>query len=255
MKTNHTSKSIHYGTPARLGFTLVELLVVIVIIVTMASLVFVGIRKMKAAADKVVAARNISQLQLASTSYANDHGGSYMWTCNTDGNAQTSGWSDNYEFLTYVAGDGGVIKGVTSPKRDTVPLNLLDPTVIRQKKKLYDFYDASFGYNYNGYSSSKDWGVKNATRSYRMSELKSPERSAAFISATDWLAKYSGRFNWDGAAAVEGGTGDGKIAFRYGGKALVVYFDGHVAEITKGDLKKIDDNGGVANIFWDADGP
>lgn len=250
----NTRNPITHGVHARRGFTLVELLVVIVIIVTLASLVFLGAQKMKVAANKVVAIQNISKLQLASASYASDHGGKFMWTCNTDGNSHTSGWSDNYEFLTYVAGQG-VIKGETSKDRNTVPLNMLDPTVTRQKKWLHDFYDASFGYNFEGYGPERGWGVKNAVRSYRMSEVKQPGRSAAFITATDWLAKYSGRFNWEGEAAVEGKTGDGKIAFRHGGKALVAYFDGHVGEITRKDLEDIDEKGGASNIFWDADGP
>ena len=52
-----------------------------------------------------------------------------------------------------------------------------------------------------------------------------------------FIAKYSGRFQWQGSAAVEGYE-NGKIAYRYGGKALVAYFDGHVGEVTPEDMKQ-----------------
>jgi prepilin-type processing-associated H-X9-DG protein len=103
----------------------------------------------------------------------------------------------------------------------------------------------------------RGWGIPGSQQSFFVHEIASPERSAAFITCTDWIAHYSGRFLWKDDKAVEGRSNDGKIAFRHGGKALVVYYDGHVGELTMADLKKIDSEGipnGVANIFWNADG-
>jgi prepilin-type processing-associated H-X9-DG protein len=50
-----------------------------------------------------------------------------------------------------------------------------------------------------------------------------------------------------------GGTPDGKIAYRYNKKAVVVYYDGHVGEVGMDDMKRIDQTGGIRNVFWDAD--
>lgn len=58
---------------------------------------------------------------------------------------------------------------------------------------------------------------------------------------------YGGRFTWDG---TEGPPRKGIIAYRHGGKALVAYYDGHVGEITKAQMKELDDNGGKEHPLW-----
>jgi prepilin-type processing-associated H-X9-DG protein len=35
-------------------------------------------------------------------------------------------------------------------------------------------------------------------------------------------------------------------------RALVVYFDGHVGEMTKADMLEIDKRGGANSVFWKA---
>jgi prepilin-type processing-associated H-X9-DG protein len=163
-------------------------------------------------------------------------------------------WFSSQRFLDYLGGSGSSLKSMNN--ENTVPINMMDPVVVRARKSKYDSYDASFGYNHEGIEGSS-WGTPSTERSFRVQQIVSPGRSAAFLTATDWIAKYSGRFAWKGAGAVEGKTEDGKIAFRHGGKALVVYYDGHVGEITMADLKKIDSGSGPKgdkNLFWNADG-
>ena len=112
---------------------------------------------------------------------------------------------------------------------------------------------ASFGYMTSG-MPGQGWGVPAAAPSFRISQLTSPERTGAFITGTDWNVGYAHRFLWQGAAAVEGFTPDQKLAYRHNGKALVVYYDGHVGEISMADVKKINSTGGgSANIFWKGD--
>jgi prepilin-type N-terminal cleavage/methylation domain-containing protein/prepilin-type processing-associated H-X9-DG protein len=237
------------------GFTLMELLVVISIIVIVTALTLTGIKKMIQSANKAVAIRNISQLQVANAGYASENNGKFMpvYAFDKDSKIATM-WFCSSSFLDYLGGGGSLLKSMNN--ENTVPINMMDPVVVRAKKYKYDSYDASFGYNHEGIDGSY-WGNPNAERSFRMQQIAFPARSAAFLTATDWIAKYDGRFAWQGAGAVEGKTIDGKIAFRHGGKALVVYYDGHVGEITMDDLKKIDsgsDPKGDKNIFWNADG-
>lgn len=248
--------------PARpKGFTLTELLVVIAIVAVLAALSMVGIRQFKAAADKTVATRNISQLQLANTSYATDHGGRYVPVDGFDANGNRLWWFLNTELFSYLNGDNVSVKSTSG--WPTVPLNLLDPIVTRAKKGLHDTYAANFGYNYEGFNYDPDmppYGSAGHVRAWMMSQTVSPERSCAFITSTCDVATYGGRSKWKGAAAVEGKTGDGKIAYRHkGGKALVVYYDSHVGEITMKEMEQLDNISdpsmrGVKNIFWNPDG-
>jgi prepilin-type N-terminal cleavage/methylation domain-containing protein/prepilin-type processing-associated H-X9-DG protein len=253
---NQNAPKNHETQTAR-GFTLVELLMTITIIITLAALIFVGVKRMRSSADKAVATRNISQLHVANAGYAADHNGRYMPVYGFDEKANFGGnWFTNQAFISYLNGDGNVIK--SSKGENTVPLSLLDPAAVREKRAGFETFEGSFGYNFEGMDGpGRGWAIPGSQQSFFVHEIASPERSAAFITCTDWIAHYKGRFLWKDAKAVEGRSNDGKMAFRHGGKALVVYYDGHVGEITPADVRKIDNSGtpkGVANIFWNADG-
>lgn len=238
-----------------LGFTLTELLVVIVIIAIVAALSMTLFVRARNSADRVGAARNLSQIQVANVSYATDHAGRFLPLHVFDEEGGTYvGCYGNPDFISQFIGDAAErnfdeVDRKLGPK---LPLTLLDPAVVRAKKEHYDRFTASFGYNETGMPGGS-WATRSASRSYQLAQLTAPERSAAFFTATDFIAKYGGRFLWNGNKAVEGYTKDGKIAFRHGKKAMVVYYDGHVGEITKEQLKQIDQQGGASNIFWRAD--
>ncbi len=230
------------------GFTLVELLVVIVIIVALAALSMSVMTRMRNAGDIAAAVGSLRQLQTANASYASEHAGryaSYEWK---DDKGTIVRWYDSANFLVYfTANETQLLDPSTSP---TVQPSLLDPTVVRAKKRLYDKIAASYG-------MSHDWmtpigpDANGVTEKYTtVTGVKNSKRTAAFVSATDGAAKYNGRKLWTGAAAVEGKTTDGKMAFRHGGKAVVVYYDGSVGTIRMQDLVRFDANGGKSNVFW-----
>lgn len=233
------------------GFTLVELLVVITIIIVLAALGFVGLKRARLSADRTVSLRNIGQLQFANTTYAADNNGDYLKVYEFDDKGSSYvAWCDNSDFLSILKGDSVVSAGGQIDKSH--PPSVLDPLAYRSKAKWYDRFAASYGYTYEGaLGKSSAWGSPNAENLYKMHQVTQPARTAAFITATDWIAKYSGRFKWQGSAAVEGYE-NGKIAYRYGGKALVAYFDGHVGEVTQADMKRIDTQGGNKHVFWNA---
>ena len=225
------------------GFTLTELLVVIGIIAVLAVLSIMMFGRMRNMADKVAATRTLSQLQLANSSYAGDNNGRFVSFRieDEDGN-RTGWWYQVPTFLNYFRGEVYLASGEPSKE---IPLEMLDPKVVRAKQKLYNSMAGSFGINVNGLPSTS---VKDGARYYNINNVTKPSESMAFASAADVSVRYGARFNWDGK---EGQKPDSRMAYRHGDKALVVYFDGHVGEVSKQDMKQIDkEKGGSKGAFW-----
>jgi prepilin-type N-terminal cleavage/methylation domain-containing protein/prepilin-type processing-associated H-X9-DG protein len=233
------------------AFTLVELLVTLTIITSIAALSLIGISRMRKTSDRIGSVRNLSQLHIANAGYAVEHGGRYVPVFEFDGDGKgTSEWYKNPAFLVHLKGE---LRDLGNGNFDTsIPQSLLDPATLRAKKNQYTALYSSFGYNASG-MPPPGWGAPNANPSFLLNQVTAPERSAAFLTATDWIVNYSGRFLWKGNGAVEGKTKDQKTAFRHGGKAIVVYYDGHASEVSMADLRAIDVQGGQSHAFWDAD--
>lgn len=230
------------------GFTLTELLVVIVIIVTIAALSLVGMRRMRDMADKTGAIRSLSQLQLANASYSTDNGGKYVPYLITDESGARIGWWYQVpEFLNYFRGE---VTGADGQPSKSVPLSMLDPKVVRAKRPFYNSMAGSFGLNQIGLPTSTGPSVRPA---HTVATVTKPEQSMAFASATDVRVTYGSRFNWFSREPDkrEGKTSDGGLAYRHGDKAIAVYFDGHVGELSKSEMQEIDKTKGGANgAFW-----
>lgn len=250
MKTSHLHRPSICSARA---FTLVELLVTVTIIIAIAALSFFGLSRMRKSGDRVVAIRNMSQLQIANVNYASDNNGKYVpcdeW--NDEGSGYVK-WMDNPKFISFLKSDSGVYQ--SNGRIDvTLPLSMMDPAVVRAKKFLYNQAQANYAYNKTGMTGA--WATPGARPSYLVNQVTDPSRSAVFISATDWNTDHPKRFLWTGAAAVEGKTVNGKIAYRHNNKAIVVYYDGHVGEVSQADMRRIDGLGGAKNIFWKANAP
>lgn len=231
----------------RRGFTLVELLVVITITVILAALSVLGFSRMRAAGDRATTVGVLRQLQMANVGYSADHNGQYVPLSSMDENKnRINDWHQSSVFLAYLTGDGSNLeKG--QPVTSSVPVSVLDPVVVRAKQRLWNRLFASYGYNSVGMpalSPGKD-------RSFKVSQVTNPTLTAAFITATDWIAKYEGRLLWE-SAPVEGKSTDGKIAFRHGDRAIVVYYDGSSGMITPEDIRRFDKRGGANHPFWKA---
>jgi prepilin-type N-terminal cleavage/methylation domain-containing protein/prepilin-type processing-associated H-X9-DG protein len=230
---------------ARHGFTLTELLVVILIILIIAALSLLGVRRVRDMADVATAIRNMSQLQIANANYASDNSGKYIELLVNDSSGnRTAYWYQVTDFLTYFRGELNDANG--NPAK-SVPLSMLDPKVVRAKAdNFHKSMAGSYGFNATGLGSSRN--VPLAQPANSVASITRPEESMAFGSATDHQIAYRARFNWKG---VEGKTSDGGLAYRHRNKAIIVYYDGHVGELSKEDMRQIDNTkGGSQSSFW-----
>lgn len=230
---------------SRRGFTLVELLVVITIIIVLAALSFTGYGKMRSMADKAGATRNIAQLQIANVSYATDHNGNFVPIRVNDSTGKATGrWFQNEDYLRNLL--GGLPEN--QAKQDSaVPLELLDPKVVRARNDKFNWLYASYGMNDTGLPLGNAPGLSS---SHNLNRISNPAQSMAFTTATDYRVTYNSRFNWNSKNPNDSKTAAGDMAYRHNNKVLVVYFDGHVGEMSESDMKAIDAKGGKSNPFW-----
>lgn len=238
------------------GFTLVELMVAITITVILAALVFLGGKGVRQKADLATTINRLQGLAQANASYAADHNGKYIPVIafDEDGAGKVQ-WHYHPSFLEPLIGDLGSLENAEMFEGiDGIPEQVLDPIVVREKKRYWSRVSASFGYNQENLPGG-GWGERNTARSYRSIAVKHPDKTCQFITATDWIAKYGGRYLWRASRAKEGKTEDGKIAYRHQGKAVVAFYDGHVGTVTIEDMRRIDRRGGIDNAFWGGANP
>lgn len=230
---------------ARQAFTLIEILVTITIIVLIAALAIAGTSRIRTHAARSISMGNLKQLQIANASYAVDQNGRYVSVAKRNGDNKIGDmWLLNTSFLESFRGDLGVT--ATGKVNTSVPISMLDPVAVRAKASMYNDIRASYAGVLRPGST-----VASSDSSYLASELVSPERTAAFTTATDWQVIYGSRFSWKG---VEGKTQNAAIAYRHDDHALVAYYDGHVGMVSMNDIREIDSQGGQKNLFWSGTG-
>lgn len=232
------------------GFTLVELLVTFTIIIALAALVTLGTRSLRASADTVTALRRIGGYAQANALYAVDNNGKYVAAYSFDEEAAPGiPWHYNPTFLETLIGETlSVEEAEEFEGVDGLPEGILDPVVVRAKQKYWSRISASFAYN-NENVPGGGWGQPGTSRAHTITSVKFPSESFAFVSATDWIANYGGRFLWK-KAPFEGKTNDSKIAYRHQGKAVVAFYDGHTETVSIKDMQVIDKFGGINHVFW-----
>lgn len=226
-----------------------ELLVVITIIVTLASISMVGITRMRASGDRAAAVTVMRQLQVANMGYAIDNNAQYIPIAEKDKSGGLSmEWYRNPKFRSYLTGDPNE-EQKTASQILVAPNGVLDPIVVRRKQRQWDRLSASYGINATGLT----WPTNDLSppMSYKVSQVANPGRTAFIVSATNYQVSYAGRKLWKDSP-VEGKTTTDKIAFRHDQKAIVIYYDGSTGFITLEDIARFDSAGGVANPFWKA---
>jgi prepilin-type N-terminal cleavage/methylation domain-containing protein/prepilin-type processing-associated H-X9-DG protein len=232
------------------GFTLIEVLVTFTIIVVLATLAALLTKKLRSSADSTTAMKRISAYAQANSLYATDNGGKYVpaYSFDEDGAAGIP-WHFNPTFLQALIGDTLDIEDAEEFEgKDGLPEQILDPIVVRAKKRYWSRVSASFAYN-NENLPGGGWGQPGTSRAHTIHSVRNPSESFAFITATDWIANYGGRYLWL-KSPQEGKSNDSKIAYRHQGKAVAAFYDGHTEIISVEDMKRFDRFGGMANVFW-----
>jgi prepilin-type N-terminal cleavage/methylation domain-containing protein/prepilin-type processing-associated H-X9-DG protein len=206
------------------GFTLVELLVVIVMIAVLATISVSVIFRFRKSADKTVALGALRQIQTANTNYAADYNGRFV-SPQSDVDGITYRWFENPEFVSHIKGDDATYTSNGTPDV-TLPISLMDPAVVRERSPKYTSLEASYGY-----------AVALEDDAPRQSQLIDAARSAAFVTSSKPFVDHATK---------------SEIAYRHNDKALAAFYDGHVKPVSLSDMAAIDSQGGASNIFWKA---
>ena len=214
--------------PSNRGFTLVELLVVVVIIVTLAALGFQGYAAARTRANQTVSTANLRQLAAANLLYAADH----QTYCPTDLDGQNlvrwhgarSGANGKFD------PEKGLLADYLGLSRRVGTCPELERLVLTAA--FNESGAGGFGYNdtYIGNLPSE------ANKPNRPANVANPARTLMF--ATTALAVAGGVQEYASAAPpfwVDSnwkprGSLQPSIHFRFNGRALVAWCDGHVSE-------------------------
>jgi prepilin-type N-terminal cleavage/methylation domain-containing protein len=205
------------------GFTLVELLVVIVIIAVLVAISATAVIRFRSSGDRTVTLGAMRQLQIANISYATDNSGYFVPLVATVGGYN---WFENPDFISHLIGATGTISGGVVPN-DSIPVGLNDASVVRKNSAKNTTLGNSFGYS-----------TQSGSPAFKQARVSNPSSSAAFITCDVPFITHPTKAS---------------IAYRHQDKALVVYYDGRAAVITKADVTQIDAKGGATNPFWKAD--
>ncbi len=209
-----------------------ELLVVIAIIAVLVAVSTTAVMRFRRSADKVAVISNMRQLHIANVSYASDHSSRYVSPVETiDG--LTVDWWENPELVSQLKSAEATYTGAATPNTE-LPLSLMDPVVVKKGEPGFDVLAGSYAYNTEGMPT-----VDGVKRGYTLPLVGDPGRTAAFITA-----------DFSAGGVIDHEHAD-QIAERHEKKAIVVYYDGRAAPITKREISNLP--GGAANAFWDAD--
>ena len=213
--------------PARRGFTLVELLVVIVIIVTLAALGFQGYRAARMRANQTVSTANLRQLAAANLLYVADHS-----TYAPAGDAPNLiRWHGG---RTRVGSKFDPAKGYLSEYLGESRTVGLCPEFKEHLSGKSSWEDGSGGY---GYNDTYIGGLpQDAFAPNRPANVSNPARTLMF--ATTALSKADGLQEYASAAPPKEvdsnwrirGSMQPSVHFRFNGRALIAWCDGHVTE-------------------------
>lgn len=228
MKTRHSA-------PPKFGFTLVELLVVVVIIGALTAVALSAYKTIRIRANQTVSAANLRQLVAANLSYAADH----QTFCPTD----LDGWN-----LVRWHGARSSHDSAFDPAKGLLAEYLGESRQIGRCPELEHLLSAesfnengSGGYGYNDTYIGSDPFVQplpgKPNPPSRPSRIGNPARTLMFATVAFAVAggiqDYASAappFEVDANGRIRGKSLQPSIHFRFNGKALVGWCDGHVSE-------------------------
>jgi prepilin-type N-terminal cleavage/methylation domain-containing protein len=220
----HFSHAVQHTGSSRPAFTLVELLVVIVIIVSLAALSLVGVRRMIDNAKTTKTVSNLRQLQAANAVYSVDNNGKYVRLFT--GQSFSNGWFWNPEFLACL--------GETLDSKGQVSTPVIRSGFSAPSARIA--YNSSRVPGPNG-DSLYFWSA-DADLALRVSDLVRPETTVAFIDSNDWWVNPDQWNSWKTIANDQKSSPPAAVAYRNRGKAAAVTFGGNVLMLERQDMDK-----------------
>jgi len=212
--------------PATDGFTLLELLVVIAVIATLAALLLPALARSKASAYRLKCVSNLRQLGLATHMYWDDNNGNffrYGGTLTNGGQLYWFGWigSGAEGERTFDATQGALYPYLRGRGVELCPAFNYFMSQLKLKAS-----GATYGYGYNLYLSAS---AREPT--INLGQIKRPSETALFADSAQintWQSPASPENpmleEW---YYVDDSTNQPNGHFRHGRRANVVFCDGH----------------------------
>lgn len=236
----------------RRGFTLIELLVVIAIIALLLGVLLPALGKAKESARRLVCMALLKSFGTANMVYAANHDSWFVPFSNPrPSTSWDERWCENKEFRDTVSveqrviiDDGGWNDAFFYPEELRCPSQKIKDmeaytayTLATEGWKVVQSYGLNveqwrFGGNLNNDST---WWPRGIYCGHRQTKLKNSASLMMFIDTNYYQARYE-RANpayWEGRPGFGPGSESiskanlGQVAYRHGGHACLVYFDGH----------------------------
>lgn len=217
----------------RNGFTLVEILVVVAVVATLTSVVFVVSKRMLLQARIIGSSNNLRSLVIANQGYEADNG----FYCPADNQANNLRWHGR---RASSRGRFDPAQGLLSPYLGESRQVNICPLFKAMVADASSFEAGTGGYGYNAaYIGGKPGCPWNRTTKLRVSErianVWDPGRTVMFTTTAyaqaDGLQEYPycEPPYWDFGGGPSGNRPSPTVHFRAGGKAIVAWCDGRVS--------------------------